>query len=161
MMTQEEIKDWQDSMVNIAKENMRRDGLLAPVTLMLIEKDGEVGMGVYEMNVESEEAKNNDVMQIRMITSTNKVLALLMLSETWFRNPTDEEIKSGNIISPSDSEHKDEAIMVILETNAFSEINLHKIIRDDSEQVVDFQLIGNGLGGSYVSRFSNMLAKLN
>jgi hypothetical protein len=160
-MTQDEIKDWRDSMVNIAKNNLLRDGLLAPVTLMLIEKDGEIAMGVYNMNMESAETKNNDVMQIRMVTSTNKVLALLMLSETWFKTPSDEEIESGNYIAPSESDDKDEAIMVTLETNAFSEIMLHKIIRDESEKITDFELIGNGLGGTYVGRFTNMLAKLN
>jgi hypothetical protein len=160
-MTEDEINNWRDSMVNIAKENLRRDGLLAPVTLMLIEKDGQIGMGVYDMNMESAETKNNDVMQIRMVTSTNKVLALLMLSETWFKTPSDEEIESGNIVSPSLSDDKDEAIMVTLETNAFSEITLHKIIRDESEKITDFEEIGNGLGGTYVGRFTNMLAKLN
>lgn len=130
-MTLIEIKDWKNQMVELAKTNLRRDGFLAPVTLMLIEQEGQIGMAVYEMDMSSVESKNMDVMKIKMITSTNKVLALLMMSETWMRVPKQEEIDAKKVIAPSESDDKDEALMITLETNTVSELQIHKMIRNE------------------------------
>jgi len=160
-MTLIEIKDWKNQMVELAKTNLRRDGFLAPVTLMLIEQEGEIGMAVYEMNMSSVESKNMDVMKIKMITTTNKVLALLMMSETWMRVPKQEEIDAKKVIAPSESDDKDEALMITLETNAVSELQIHKMIRNESDEIIEFEQISDEKGGNYIGRFSNMLAKLN
>jgi hypothetical protein len=160
-MTLIEIKDWKNQMVELAKTNLRRDGFLTPVTLMLIEQEGEIGMGVYEMNMASVESKNMDVMKIKMITSTKKVLALLMMSETWMRVPKQEEIDAKKVIAPSESDDKDEALMITLETNAVSELQIHKMIRNESDEIIEFEQISDEKGGNYIGRFSNMLAKLN
>lgn len=160
-MTITDIIKWKNDMVELAKTNLKRDGFLQPVTLMLIEKDGEIGMGIYEMDMSSTQSKNWDIFQIHTITTTNKVLALVMMSETWMRKPSDEEIQTGNILTPSECDDKDEALMITMETNDVSKIELFKIIRDDSNVIKDFDPLPQDKDDKFVGRFTNMLAKLN
>lgn len=158
-MTQEQLIDWRNDMINMAKQNLIKDGELAPVTLIMAKdpESGEVGMGVLQMNMENQMTKDLDALRIKQLCSNEVVYGLIMMSEVWMaKAESKEEIESEDFVPPSQRDDKEECLMCSFESTGESTMMMFDMIRDDDGNVVDFKE-RDMEGTNFEGRFVNLL----
>lgn len=159
-MTQEQLVQWREDMIQSAKTNIMTDGELAPVTLVMVKdpESGEVGMGVLQMDMENDMTKQLDAMRIKKICTEETVYGLMMMSEVWMAQAeSKEEMESEDFVMPSQRDDKKECMMCTFESTGETKLTMFDIIRDEDGKITELKEHDASGYDGYEGRFANLL----
>ena len=156
-ITDKQLSDWKEAMINSAKNNLIKNGSVMPVAMLYCQNQEH---RIYGTQFQSDEDKNAFTKFLRQEMKTHDALAYMFISEAWV---TKHDVKDGEngyknpdgtYKRPSESPDKIECIFVTFETKIQSEVICIEIKRDgDKIKFGHEQRNGKTIGG----RFSDML----
>lgn len=134
-ITDKQLSDWKEAMINSAKNNLIKNGSVMPVAMLYCANQEH---RIYGTQFESNEDKNAFTNFLRQEMKKHDVLAYMFISEAWMAT-YDKDDKAGyknadgSYKKPSEDPNKIECIFVTFETKISNEVICIEIKRENGK----------------------------
>ena len=151
-ITDKQLSDWKESMIESTKKNLVENGSLMPVAMLYCQNQEH---RIYGTQFQSDEDKNAFTKFLRQEMKNHDVMAYIFISEAWMAK-YDKDDKAGyknpdgSYKRPSEDPKKIECIFVTFETKLSNEVICIEIDRDgDKIKFGHEQRNGRAEGGRF------------
>lgn len=126
-----EITTQADHLLEVAAQNMGRDGYLVPAGV-IYKPDGEAM--ICGLPFASTSDKQQCFQAFRSMAREKSAIAVAFVSEAWIATRKDESpVDLGEVVSPSQSPDREEVVVVTVITPDSSVVRMAPILRDGEE----------------------------